>query len=207
MRFPLSLTTTMAGYMAKKKMTGQKRFPLVLMLEPLHACNLTCTGCGRIREYETTIKEKLSVEECLASVDECRRPDRQHLRRRADDLSGNRRAGARHPQAPQAHLPVHQRHVHRTQAARVQADLALLLQRPPRRPGRDARPGRGARRRVQGGRRGHQGGQGGGFPGLHQHDGLQGNRHGRDRRPLRLPDEARRGRLHAVAGLRLHGRA
>jgi hopanoid biosynthesis associated radical SAM protein HpnH len=74
MRFPLSLTTTMAGYIAKKKLTGQKRFPLVLMLEPLHACNLTCTGCGRIREYETTIKEKLTVEECWASVDECGAP-------------------------------------------------------------------------------------------------------------------------------------
>src|SRR5262245_26308973 len=74
MRFPLSLTLSMSGYMAKKKLTGQKRFPLVLMLEPLHACNLTCTGCGRIREYESTIKQKLSVEECLASVDECGAP-------------------------------------------------------------------------------------------------------------------------------------
>jgi hopanoid biosynthesis associated radical SAM protein HpnH len=68
------LTTTMVGYLAKKKLSGARRFPLVLMLEPLHACNLTCTGCGRIREYETTIKEKLSVEECLASVDECAAP-------------------------------------------------------------------------------------------------------------------------------------
>ena len=74
MRFPLSLTTTMVGYIAKKKLTRQQRFPLVLMLEPLHACNLTCTGCGRIREYESTIKQKLSVEECLASVDECGAP-------------------------------------------------------------------------------------------------------------------------------------
>jgi hopanoid biosynthesis associated radical SAM protein HpnH len=74
MRFPLSLTTSMAGYMMKKKVAGVKRFPLVLMLEPLHACNLTCTGCGRIREYETTIKQKLSVEECLASVDEAGAP-------------------------------------------------------------------------------------------------------------------------------------
>src|SRR5881398_2629335 len=74
MRFPLSLTTTMVGYMAKKYLTRQKRFPLVLMLEPLHACNLTCTGCGRIREYSQTIKEKLSVEECLASVDEAGAP-------------------------------------------------------------------------------------------------------------------------------------
>lgn len=74
MRFPLSLTTSMVGYIAKKKIAREKRFPLVLMLEPLHACNLTCTGCGRIREYETTIKQRLSVAECLASVDECGAP-------------------------------------------------------------------------------------------------------------------------------------
>jgi len=74
MRFPLSLTMTMAGYMATKKVTRQKRFPLVLMLEPLHACNLTCTGCGRIREYEDTIKAKLTVDECMASVEEAGAP-------------------------------------------------------------------------------------------------------------------------------------
>ena len=51
-----------------------KRFPLVLMLEPLHACNLTCTGCGRIREYEDSITQRLSVEQCLAAVDECGAP-------------------------------------------------------------------------------------------------------------------------------------
>jgi hopanoid biosynthesis associated radical SAM protein HpnH len=74
MRFPLSLTTSMATYIARKKIARTKRFPLVLMLEPLHSCNLTCTGCGRIREYTETIKEKLTVEECLASVDECGAP-------------------------------------------------------------------------------------------------------------------------------------
>jgi len=51
-----------------------KRFPLVMMLEPLHACNLTCTGCGRIREYESTIRERLSLEQCLHAVDECGAP-------------------------------------------------------------------------------------------------------------------------------------
>jgi hopanoid biosynthesis associated radical SAM protein HpnH len=51
-----------------------KRFPIVLMLEPLHACNLTCTGCGRIREYESTITERIPLEECLAAVDECGAP-------------------------------------------------------------------------------------------------------------------------------------
>jgi hopanoid biosynthesis associated radical SAM protein HpnH len=74
MRFPLSLTANMVGYMAKKKLSGQKRYPLVLMLEPLHACNLTCTGCGRIREYSETIKEKLTLQECLDAVDEAGAP-------------------------------------------------------------------------------------------------------------------------------------
>lgn len=74
MRFPLSLTTSMVGYMARKKLARDKRFPLVLMLEPLHACNLTCTGCGRIREYSQTIKDKLSVAECLQAVEEAGTP-------------------------------------------------------------------------------------------------------------------------------------
>ncbi|HJT78979.1 MAG TPA: adenosyl-hopene transferase HpnH [Gemmataceae bacterium] len=74
MRFPLPLTTSMAGHIARHKLARTPHFPLVLMLEPLHACNLTCTGCGRIREYAQTIKEKLTVAECLASVDECGAP-------------------------------------------------------------------------------------------------------------------------------------
>ncbi|MCS7314335.1 MAG: adenosyl-hopene transferase HpnH [Bryobacterales bacterium] len=51
-----------------------KRFPLVLMLEPLHACNLTCTGCGRIREYEDTMTQRLTLEQCLRAADECGAP-------------------------------------------------------------------------------------------------------------------------------------
>src|SRR5262249_8825282 len=74
MRFPLSLTTSMVGYIARKKLAGVRRSPLVLMLEPLHACNLTCTGCGRIREYSQTIKEKLTVRQCLEAVDEAGAP-------------------------------------------------------------------------------------------------------------------------------------
>jgi hopanoid biosynthesis associated radical SAM protein HpnH len=74
MRFPLAMTTRIASYVARKKVTRTEKFPMVLMLEPLHACNLTCTGCGRIREYESTIKQKLSVDECLSSVDECSAP-------------------------------------------------------------------------------------------------------------------------------------
>ena len=98
-----------------------KRFPLVLMLEPLHACNLTCTGCGRIREYESTIKEKLSVEECLASVDECGAPIVSICGGEPMIYPRDRRPGRRHPRAQQAHLPLHQRHVHPEEAARVSA--------------------------------------------------------------------------------------
>ena len=74
MRFPLSLTTSLTGYLLKQKLAGRRRFPLVLMLEPLHACNLSCAGCGRIREYADAIHRRMSVEECLASVEECGAP-------------------------------------------------------------------------------------------------------------------------------------
>ncbi len=74
MRFPLSLTRSLTGYLFRKKLAGQKRFPLVLMLEPWHACNLACVGCGRIREYADTIDSKLSIDRCLAAVDECGAP-------------------------------------------------------------------------------------------------------------------------------------
>jgi hopanoid biosynthesis associated radical SAM protein HpnH len=74
MRHSLKKTVDLAKYIARKRMAGEKRFPLVLMLEPLHACNLTCTGCGRIREYESTIRDVVPVEECLRAVDECGAP-------------------------------------------------------------------------------------------------------------------------------------
>src|SRR6266545_4909713 len=74
MRFPLSMSVSIAAYVLRQKLAGTRKFPLVLMLEPLHACNLTCTGCGRIREYVSTIREKLSIDECLQSVDQCPAP-------------------------------------------------------------------------------------------------------------------------------------
>ncbi len=71
---PLQLQFDLTKYIIRQKMKGRKRFPLVMMLEPLHACNLTCTGCGRIREYEDTIKEVVPVEECMQAVEECGAP-------------------------------------------------------------------------------------------------------------------------------------
>ncbi|MDO4574019.1 MAG: adenosyl-hopene transferase HpnH [Planctomycetia bacterium] len=74
MRFPFSLTASMAKYLLKKRLTFTKRFPLVLMLEPLFTCNLRCAGCGRIREYADHLSERLSLQECLDSATECGAP-------------------------------------------------------------------------------------------------------------------------------------
>jgi hopanoid biosynthesis associated radical SAM protein HpnH len=60
--------------MFRKKLAGTQKYPLVLMLEPLHACNLRCSGCGRIREYADTIHKRLTVDECLHAVKECNAP-------------------------------------------------------------------------------------------------------------------------------------
>lgn len=74
MRFPLSLYVSMVGYLMKNRLKGQERFPLVLMLEPTHRCNLACSGCGRIREYHETLHMEMSLEESLLAVEEAGTP-------------------------------------------------------------------------------------------------------------------------------------
>ena len=74
MRFPLRQTITIARYISRQKRGGTEKFPLVLMLEPLHACNLSCSGCGRIREYRDTLSTMVPIEKCLAAIDECGAP-------------------------------------------------------------------------------------------------------------------------------------
>src|SRR2546428_6761844 len=74
MRFPVALTAKIAKHIIKHKIRRTPRFALVLQLEPLHTCNLTCTGCGRIREYSTSLKDMMSLEDCLAAAQECDAP-------------------------------------------------------------------------------------------------------------------------------------
>src|ERR1700726_1892664 len=74
MRFPLALTAKIAAHIVKHKVRRPPKFALVLQLEPLHTCNLTCTGCGRIREYSTSLKDMMALEDCLASATECNAP-------------------------------------------------------------------------------------------------------------------------------------
>jgi MoaA/NifB/PqqE/SkfB family radical SAM enzyme len=74
MRFPLALTTKIAAYIIGQKLRRTEKFATVLQLEPLHTCNLTCTGCGRIREYSTSLKDMMSLEDCLGAAVECKAP-------------------------------------------------------------------------------------------------------------------------------------
>jgi hopanoid biosynthesis associated radical SAM protein HpnH len=62
------------AYVLKQKMLGRKRYPLVLMLEPLFRCNLACAGCGKIDYPEAILNQRLSVKDCLDAVDECGAP-------------------------------------------------------------------------------------------------------------------------------------
>ena len=74
MRFPLAPSLKIAKHIIKHKLRKTPRFAMVLQLEPLHTCNLTCTGCGRIREYSTSLKDMVPLEQCLAVANECDAP-------------------------------------------------------------------------------------------------------------------------------------
>jgi hopanoid biosynthesis associated radical SAM protein HpnH len=62
------------SYVVKQRLMGRKRYPLVLMLEPLFRCNLACFGCGKIDYPDAILNKRLSVKECLDAVDECGAP-------------------------------------------------------------------------------------------------------------------------------------
>src|ERR1700750_173687 len=74
MRFPFALSAKIAGHIIKHKVARTPKFAMVLQLEPLHTCNLTCTGCGRIREYSTSLKDMMPLEDCLGAAQECDAP-------------------------------------------------------------------------------------------------------------------------------------
>ena len=74
MPVPVSQAWTVATYLLKQKLAGRKRYPFVLMLEPLFRCNLACAGCGKIQYPPHILKKELSPEECFKAVDECGTP-------------------------------------------------------------------------------------------------------------------------------------
>lgn len=74
MGVPASQMWTVASYVLRKRLTFQKRYPLVLMLEPLFKCNLACAGCGKIQYPAQVLKKNLPLEKALAAMDECGAP-------------------------------------------------------------------------------------------------------------------------------------
>jgi hopanoid biosynthesis associated radical SAM protein HpnH len=74
MGVPLQQMVRIGAYVARQHLVGNKRYPLVLMLEPLFRCNLACAGCGKIDYPDAILNKRLSVAECLEAVDECGAP-------------------------------------------------------------------------------------------------------------------------------------
>ena len=74
MGVPIRQQISLAGYIAKQKLRGRRRYPLVLMLEPLFQCNLACAGCGKIDYPPEVLARRLSLADCLAAVEECGAP-------------------------------------------------------------------------------------------------------------------------------------
>jgi hopanoid biosynthesis associated radical SAM protein HpnH len=74
MSVPLSQMWAVASYVVRQRVRGRRRYPLVLMLEPLFRCNLACAGCGKIQYPAQILRKHLTVEECLRAVDECGAP-------------------------------------------------------------------------------------------------------------------------------------
>lgn len=74
MAVPFIQQARVGAYIMKQKLLGQKRYPLVLMLEPLFKCNLACPGCGKIDYPNPILAKRLSTQECLEAVDECGAP-------------------------------------------------------------------------------------------------------------------------------------
>jgi len=71
---PLLQKARIGAYIVRQQLARRRRYPLVLMLEPLFRCNLACAGCGKIDYPDEILNQRLSVEQCLASVDECGAP-------------------------------------------------------------------------------------------------------------------------------------
>src|SRR5438105_3509445 len=74
MAIPLRQSLTVSAYVMRQLLGGNRRFALVLQLEPLYQCNLACAGCGKIQHPEDVLARRLSVQQCIDAVEECGAP-------------------------------------------------------------------------------------------------------------------------------------
>src|SRR5438874_6623766 len=74
MPVPMRQRAKIAWYLAKQRVRGVKRFPLVVELEPLYACNLACAGCGKIQYPAHILKQRMSVGQAVSAIEEAGAP-------------------------------------------------------------------------------------------------------------------------------------
>ena len=74
MAMPLHLTVKLGTYLMKQKIKRVEKYPLIMELEPLFACNLKCGGCGKIQHPASVLKQRMPVEQAVAAVEECGAP-------------------------------------------------------------------------------------------------------------------------------------
>ena len=158
MAVPLNQALRVGAYVVKQHLLGRKRYPLVLMLEPLFRCNLACAGCGKIDYPAEILNQRLSVAECMEAIDECGAPvvviagGEPLLHREIEQIVRGR------DRAQEVRHRLHQRAAAGKEDAPVPAQQVVLLVGAPGRLARGARhlgmPGRRLRSRGGGDRRG-----------------------------------------------------
>ena len=90
MSMPLSVSMRIGAHLMKQKLRGNKKFPLLVELEPLFACNLKCAGCGKIQHPASVLKQRMPVEQAVGGDRGVRRADGVDRRRRAADAPADR---------------------------------------------------------------------------------------------------------------------
>src|SRR6201992_2767214 len=74
MSIPMRQSIRVGAYLARQKLARRAKFPLIVELEPLFACNLKCAGCGKIQEPASLLKQRMPVEKALAAIEEAGAP-------------------------------------------------------------------------------------------------------------------------------------
>src|SRR5213078_2245737 len=74
MTMPLRQSMRIGAYLMRQKLSRRTKFPLLVELEPLFACNLKCAGCGKIQQPADVLKQRMGVEQAVAAIEECGAP-------------------------------------------------------------------------------------------------------------------------------------
>ena len=207
MGIPLLQKLTVGSYVVRQHLAGRKRFPLVLMLEPLFRCNLACAGCGKIDYPREILNQSMPVDHALRAVDECGAPvvsiagGEPLLHKQLPDIVRGIVARKKfvylctNALLMEKRLAQYEPSVYFTWSVHLDGDEMM----------HDAAGVPGRRLRARGRR--HQGGEGARLPRQHQLHAVQQCRTRAGGGFLRRGHGDRRRRHHGVAGLRLRARA